>query len=183
MKPSRTRRRPRRARPDACALSLAEPVFIDGRLIADGSHPNDSKLYFFFRERLTDNSGRTRSIRSMVARVCPVRLRPRAANPPAAPSPLSPARPQNDVGGQRSLVNKWTTFLKARLVCSVLEGDGTETHFDELGEWPRLRRVRLLASELLRLLPSLLREHLPAGGRAAQSAAALRRLHVHQVGR
>lgn len=41
---------------------------------------------------------------------------------------------QNDTGGQRSLVNKWTTFLKARMVCSVLEEDGTETHFDELGE-------------------------------------------------
>lgn len=41
--------------------------------------------------------------------------------------------PQNDVGGQRSLVNKWTTFLKARLVCSVpgIEGD---THFDQLRE-------------------------------------------------
>lgn len=32
-------------------------------------------------------------------------------------------------------MNKWTTFLKARMVCSVLEEDGTETHFDELGEW------------------------------------------------
>lgn len=40
------------------------------------------------------------------------------------------------MGGQRSLVNKWTTFLKARMVCSVLEEDGTETHFDELGETP-----------------------------------------------
>uniref|UniRef100_A0A8D3CP91 Semaphorin-3C n=1 Tax=Scophthalmus maximus TaxID=52904 RepID=A0A8D3CP91_SCOMX len=40
--------------------------------------------------------------------------------------------PQSDIGGQRSLVNKWTTFLKARMVCSVLEEDGTETHFDEL---------------------------------------------------
>lgn len=40
---------------------------------------------------------------------------------------------QSDIGGQRSLVNKWTTFLKARMVCSVLEEDGTETHFDELG--------------------------------------------------
>lgn len=42
---------------------------------------------------------------------------------------------QNDTGGQRSLVNKWTTFLKARLVCSVTDEDGPETHFDELGEW------------------------------------------------
>ncbi|KAG9332026.1 hypothetical protein JZ751_016213 [Albula glossodonta] len=39
---------------------------------------------------------------------------------------------RNDIGGQRSLVNKWTTFLKARMVCVVQEQDGTETHFDEL---------------------------------------------------
>lgn len=40
--------------------------------------------------------------------------------------------PQNDEGGQKSLVNKWTTFLKARLVCSVMGEDGIETFFDEL---------------------------------------------------
>ncbi|XP_036373507.1 semaphorin-3C-like [Megalops cyprinoides] len=88
---------------------LSEPIFIDAQLIPDGSDPNDTKLYFFFRERLTDNSGNTKHIHTMVARVCP-----------------------NDIGGQRSLVNKWTTFLKARMVCSVVEPDGTETHFDEL---------------------------------------------------
>lgn len=49
--------------------------------------------------------------------------------------------PQNDVGGQRSLVNKWTTFLKARLVCSVpgVEGD---THFDQLRECRGWRLAR-----------------------------------------
>uniref|UniRef100_A0A4W6C5Z5 Semaphorin-3C n=1 Tax=Lates calcarifer TaxID=8187 RepID=A0A4W6C5Z5_LATCA len=88
---------------------LSEPIFIDAHLIPDGMDPNDAKLYFFFRERLTDNNGNTKNIHTMVARVCP-----------------------NDIGGQRSLVNKWTTFLKARMVCSVLEEDGTETHFDEL---------------------------------------------------
>ncbi|XP_015250053.1 PREDICTED: semaphorin-3C [Cyprinodon variegatus] len=88
---------------------LSEPIFIDAHLIPDGTDPNDAKLYFFFRERLTDNDGNTKNIHTMVARVCP-----------------------NDTGGQRSLVNKWTTFLKARMVCSVLEEDGTETHFDEL---------------------------------------------------
>ncbi|XP_039616988.1 semaphorin-3C [Polypterus senegalus] len=88
---------------------LSEPIFIDAQLIPDGSDPNDMKLYFFFRERLTDNNGNTKSIHTMVARICP-----------------------NDIGGQRSLVNKWTTFLKARLVCSVMDNDGGETHFDEL---------------------------------------------------
>lgn len=38
-------------------------------------------------------------------------------------------------------MNKWTTFLKARMVCSVLEEDGTETHFDELGEFSLTFRV------------------------------------------
>nr|XP_043877756.1 semaphorin-3C isoform X2 [Solea senegalensis] len=88
---------------------LSEPIFIDAHLIPDGTDANDAKLYFFFRERLTDNNGNTKNIHTMVARVCP-----------------------SDIGGQRSLVNKWTTFLKARMVCSVLEEDGTETHFDEL---------------------------------------------------
>lgn len=41
---------------------------------------------------------------------------------------------QNDVGGQRILVNKWSTLLKARLVCSVPGANGIDTYFDELGE-------------------------------------------------
>uniref|UniRef100_A0A8C3RA30 Semaphorin-3C n=1 Tax=Cyanoderma ruficeps TaxID=181631 RepID=A0A8C3RA30_9PASS len=88
---------------------LSEPIFVDAHVIPDGTDPNDAKIYFFFKERLTDNSGSTKQIHSMIARVCP-----------------------NDTGGQRSLVNKWTTFLKARLVCSVMDEDGTETYFDEL---------------------------------------------------
>nr|XP_033814961.1 semaphorin-3C [Geotrypetes seraphini] len=88
---------------------LSEPIFVDAQVLPDGSDPNDAKVYFFLKERLTDNSGTTRQIHSVVSRVCP-----------------------NDVGGQRSLVNKWSTFLKARLLCSVMEEDGTETSFDEL---------------------------------------------------
>ncbi|NWX94417.1 SEM3E protein, partial [Nothoprocta ornata] len=38
----------------------------------------------------------------------------------------------NDAGGQRVLVNKWSTFSKARLVCSVPGPGGIDTHFDEL---------------------------------------------------
>ena len=41
---------------------------------------------------------------------------------------------QNDAGGQRVLVNKWSTFNKARLVCSVPGPDGIDTYFDELGK-------------------------------------------------
>ncbi|XP_042303416.1 semaphorin-3G-like [Sceloporus undulatus] len=39
---------------------------------------------------------------------------------------------KNDAGGQRVLVNKWSTFNKARLVCSVPGPDGIDTYFDEL---------------------------------------------------
>lgn len=88
---------------------LSEPVFVGAQLIPDGTDPNDAKLYFFLREKVTDAHGNTKQIHSRIARICP-----------------------NDIGGQRSLVNKWTTFLKARLVCSVIDDDGTETHFDEL---------------------------------------------------
>lgn len=59
---------------------------------------------------------------------------PEAKEPPACSS-LSPLLSlQNDMGGQRSLVNKWTTFLKARLVCAVPDSDGSDTHFDQLRE-------------------------------------------------
>lgn len=44
---------------------------------------------------------------------------------------------QNDDGGHCCLVNKWSTFLKARLICSVPGADGMETHFDELRKWEK----------------------------------------------
>lgn len=46
-----------------------------------------------------------------------------------------PSQKQNDDGGHCCLVNKWSTFLKARLICSVPGADGMETHFDELREY------------------------------------------------
>uniref|UniRef100_A0A8C9SNZ5 Sema domain, immunoglobulin domain (Ig), short basic domain, secreted, (semaphorin) 3Ga n=1 Tax=Scleropages formosus TaxID=113540 RepID=A0A8C9SNZ5_SCLFO len=89
---------------------LNEPVFIQIRQIRDSSERNDDKLYFFFREKNLDAvGGASPSVLSRVGRIC-----------------------LNDDGGQKSLVNKWTTFLKARLVCSVIGEDGVETYFDEL---------------------------------------------------
>ncbi|XP_062855052.1 sema domain, immunoglobulin domain (Ig), short basic domain, secreted, (semaphorin) 3Ga [Trichomycterus rosablanca] len=89
---------------------LNEPVFIQIKQIPDSSEKNDDKLYFFFREKSLDSGGTASP--SMLARVGRVCL--------------------NDEGGQKLLVNKWTTFLKARLVCSVMGDDGVETFFDEL---------------------------------------------------
>uniref|UniRef100_A0AAQ6ICN2 Sema domain, immunoglobulin domain (Ig), short basic domain, secreted, (semaphorin) 3D n=1 Tax=Anabas testudineus TaxID=64144 RepID=A0AAQ6ICN2_ANATE len=86
---------------------INEARFISAHPIADTYNPDDDKIYFFFRE--VSWEGNDKSILSRVARVC-----------------------KNDVGGLRSLTNKWTTFLKARLVCSIPGSDGVDTHFDEL---------------------------------------------------
>uniref|UniRef100_A0A8C2KYJ5 Sema domain, immunoglobulin domain (Ig), short basic domain, secreted, (semaphorin) 3Ga n=1 Tax=Cyprinus carpio TaxID=7962 RepID=A0A8C2KYJ5_CYPCA len=89
---------------------LNEPVFVHMKQIPDSAEKNDDKLYFFFREKSLDSgAGASPSVLARVGRVC-----------------------LNDEGGQKSLVNKWTTFLKARLVCSVMGDDGVETFFDEL---------------------------------------------------
>ncbi|XP_070611040.1 semaphorin-3D isoform X2 [Erythrolamprus reginae] len=77
--------------------------------IPDTYNPDDDKIYFFFREVSQESGSSDRAILSYVGRVC-----------------------QNDIGGQRSLINKWTTFLKARLVCSIPGPEGADTHFDEL---------------------------------------------------
>ncbi|XP_064415008.1 semaphorin-3F-like [Latimeria chalumnae] len=87
---------------------LNDPVFIRTQMIPDSSEKNDDKLYFFLREKSLD-TGSGSTVYSRIGRIC-----------------------LNDDGGQRSLVNKWTTFLKARLVCSVPGEDGVETFFDEL---------------------------------------------------
>uniref|UniRef100_A0A7N8Y983 Sema domain, immunoglobulin domain (Ig), short basic domain, secreted, (semaphorin) 3D n=1 Tax=Mastacembelus armatus TaxID=205130 RepID=A0A7N8Y983_9TELE len=86
---------------------INEAKFISAHPIADTYNPDDDKIYFFFRE--VSWEGNDKSILSRVARVC-----------------------KNDMGGLRSLTNKWTTFLKARLVCSFPGPDGVDTHFDEL---------------------------------------------------
>lgn len=40
-------------------------------------------------------------------------------------------------------MNRWTTFLKARLICSVIGEDGVETRFDELSEAAAGQRLGL----------------------------------------
>ncbi|XP_029463444.1 semaphorin-3F-like isoform X1 [Rhinatrema bivittatum] len=87
---------------------LNEPVFLHAHMIPDSSDRNDDKLYFLFREKALEGANGP-AVLSRIGRVC-----------------------LNDNGGLRSLVNKWTTFLKARLVCSVIGQDGVETFFDEL---------------------------------------------------
>ncbi|XP_017295270.1 semaphorin-3D [Kryptolebias marmoratus] len=88
---------------------LNEPDFVGSFSIPDTHSPDDDKLYFFFKEKAVESGQWDQRVYSRVARVC-----------------------KNDVGGKRSLINRWTTFLKARLVCSVPGPFGVDTHFDEL---------------------------------------------------
>ncbi|MEQ2228443.1 Semaphorin-3D, partial [Ilyodon furcidens] len=88
---------------------LNEPDFVGSFSIPDTHSPDDDKVYFFFKEKAVEAGQWDKRVYSRVARVC-----------------------KNDVGGKRSLINRWTTFLKARLVCSVPGPAGVDTHFDEL---------------------------------------------------
>ncbi|KAM9443497.1 semaphorin-3D [Clarias gariepinus] len=88
---------------------LNEPEFVGSYSIPDTHSLDDDKVYFFFRETAVESNQLDKRIYSRVARVC-----------------------KNDVGGKRSLINRWSTFLKARLVCSVSGPGGMDTHFDEL---------------------------------------------------
>ncbi|XP_034021807.1 semaphorin-3D [Thalassophryne amazonica] len=88
---------------------LNEPEFIGSFSIPDTHSPDDDKVYFFFKEKAVEAGEWDKRVYSRVARVC-----------------------KNDIGGKRSLINRWTTFLKARLVCSVPGPSGVDTHFDEL---------------------------------------------------
>ncbi|XP_073508428.1 semaphorin-3E isoform X1 [Phyllobates terribilis] len=87
---------------------LKEPKFVGSYMIPDNEDKDDNKIYFFYTEKAIEGD-RVQALYSRVGRVC-----------------------ANDVGGQRMMINKWTTFLKARLTCSVPSHNGIDTHFDEL---------------------------------------------------
>uniref|UniRef100_A0A8C3GA87 Sema domain, immunoglobulin domain (Ig), short basic domain, secreted, (semaphorin) 3bl n=1 Tax=Cyclopterus lumpus TaxID=8103 RepID=A0A8C3GA87_CYCLU len=88
---------------------LHDPKFIAAHLIPDNDDKDNDKVYFFFTEKASEPGDREGAIHTRVGRVC-----------------------ANDVGGQRVLVNKWSTFIKARLVCSVPGPHGIDTHFNQL---------------------------------------------------
>ncbi|XP_068128772.1 semaphorin-3E isoform X2 [Hyperolius riggenbachi] len=88
---------------------LKEPKFVGSYMIPDNEDKDDNKIYFFYTEKAMEGDKGVQAIYSRVGRVC-----------------------ANDMGGQRMMLNKWTTFLKSRLVCSVPGPHGIDTHFDEL---------------------------------------------------
>ncbi|XP_021059420.1 semaphorin-3G [Mus pahari] len=106
-------------RSDSDQSLLHEPRFVMAARIPDNSDRDDDKVYFFFSETVPSPDGSPGHVTiSRVGRVC-----------------------VNDAGGQRVLVNKWSTFLKARLLCSVPGPGGAETPFDQLEDvfllWPK----------------------------------------------
>ncbi|XP_059359586.1 sema domain, immunoglobulin domain (Ig), short basic domain, secreted, (semaphorin) 3H isoform X1 [Carassius carassius] len=93
---------------DSTWLQGAE--FVHVTAMSESDNEEDDKVYVFFTERAQEAEGAAgKVLYSRVARVC-----------------------KNDIGGQRSLVHKWSTFQKARIVCSVPGPDGIQTHFDKL---------------------------------------------------
>uniref|UniRef100_A0A2K6TYB7 Semaphorin 3G n=1 Tax=Saimiri boliviensis boliviensis TaxID=39432 RepID=A0A2K6TYB7_SAIBB len=100
-------------------VPLPDPRFVMAARIPENSDHDNDKVYFFFTETVPSLDGDSSHVTvSRVGRVC-----------------------VNDVGGQRVLVNRWSTFLKARLVCSVPGPGSAETHFDQLEDvfllWPK----------------------------------------------
>ncbi|KAJ8277245.1 hypothetical protein GJAV_G00073050 [Gymnothorax javanicus] len=80
---------------------LNEPVFVHMDVVreSEGSTDgDDDKVYMFFSENAMEFDYPNKLMVSRVARVC-----------------------KGDMGGQRTLQRRWTTFLKARLDCPVPE--------------------------------------------------------------
>ncbi|KAM9439182.1 semaphorin-4E-like isoform 1-T2 [Clarias gariepinus] len=78
---------------------LSEPSFIGMKHVAEGQknpEGDDDKIYLFFSEAGLEYDSYKKMDVSRVARVC-----------------------KGDLGGQRTLQKKWTSFLKARLDCPV----------------------------------------------------------------
>ncbi|XDV28103.1 hypothetical protein PO909_031492, partial [Leuciscus waleckii] len=87
-------------RTESTSAWLNEPNFVYMAHIPEGeSNPegDDDKIYLFFTETAVEYDSYTKVDVSRVARVC-----------------------KGDLGGQRTLQKKWTSFLKARLDCPVL---------------------------------------------------------------
>ncbi|KAM8743626.1 semaphorin-4D isoform 2-T3 [Acanthopagrus schlegelii] len=80
---------------------LNEPSFVFADVIREGMNRvdgEDDKIYYFFTEVSVEYEFFGKLLIPRVARVC-----------------------KGDLGGQRTLQKKWTSFLKAKLVCSMPE--------------------------------------------------------------
>ncbi|RXN39079.1 Semaphorin 3aa [Labeo rohita] len=99
---------------------IGHPRFLGIHLIPESDNPEDDKIFLFFKENAMDGEHTGKATISRIGQLC-----------------------KNDMGGHRSLVNKWTTFLKAKLTCSVPGLNGIDTYFDELQALQCSNLVRL----------------------------------------
>ncbi|XP_017277754.1 semaphorin-4E [Kryptolebias marmoratus] len=79
---------------------LYEPNFVSMTLVPEGQHSkdgDDDKVYLFFSETAVEFDSYSKVVVPRVARVC-----------------------KGDRGGERTLQTKWTSFLKTRIDCPVL---------------------------------------------------------------
>lgn len=93
---------------------------------------DDDKVYLFFSEIAVECDCHNKLLVSRVARVCKVNgfIQPAKIQQQlhyfcclvgCALALLRCRCPQGDIGGERTLQKKWTSFLKARMDCPVLE--------------------------------------------------------------
>nr|XP_056711700.1 semaphorin-4F [Euleptes europaea] len=82
-------------RTDTSVAWLNDPEFVASAFIRESKNGEDDKIYFFFTETAREYDFYEKVKVARVARVC-----------------------KGDLGGQKTLQKKWTTFLKTRLVCS-----------------------------------------------------------------
>ncbi|KAK6324608.1 hypothetical protein J4Q44_G00039500 [Coregonus suidteri] len=88
-----TRATGQQVRMDQSINWLSDPVFVSSALVRE-SPGDDDKIYFFFTENAREYDLYTEVRVTRVARVC-----------------------KGDVGGSKTLQKRWTSFLKAQLVC------------------------------------------------------------------
>uniref|UniRef100_A0A672N5T6 Semaphorin 4D n=1 Tax=Sinocyclocheilus grahami TaxID=75366 RepID=A0A672N5T6_SINGR len=83
------------------SVLCSEPSFVFADVIREGQNSpdgDDDKIYYFFTEVSVEYEFFGKLLIPRIARVC-----------------------KGDLGGQRTLQKKWTSFLKAKLVCSMPE--------------------------------------------------------------
>ncbi|XP_033871856.2 semaphorin-4F [Acipenser ruthenus] len=90
-----------RIRTETSTLWLSEPEFVSSAFVPesqDSSNGDVDKIYFFFTETAKEFEFYTKVKVPRVARIC-----------------------KGDIGGLKTLQKRWTTFLKAQLVCENLQ--------------------------------------------------------------
>ncbi|KAI1230107.1 hypothetical protein IHE44_0010499 [Lamprotornis superbus] len=119
---------------------LNEPHFVASAFVpesAGSGSGDDDKVYFFFSERAVEYDCYAEQVVARVARVCKVWGTPGHTWSWLRGGKLAWVYAEQvvawvckgDVGGARTLQKKWTSFLKARLVCSAPE---QQLHFNRL---------------------------------------------------